>query len=498
MSNVRNSLLNRTFKDQRGQVLPWMALLMVLFLGMAGLTIDLSHAYVVYRALQASTDSATLAGAYAMTLSGATSTTVGNQVKAYSSLTTGAGTTSGAGANADYNVPNVTLATPTLTCVTNSVYVQVPCTASATGDNVIQVTQTAQVPMYFIQALKVFGNRTPSTIPVSVTSTAAMQSGANQALNLAVVLDTTSSMNSQDNDTNCGNTRLYCSLQGMQTLLQSLSPCSTGSTSSNCLSGYDQVSLFTFPNIQANQASDDTSCPTTNPNIPSYSAPAIPGASNTTWTAPSGTSATYQVTNFEDNYSTNNQQNGGIATGTALGIASGANTGTNCGGLQAPGGDGTYIAGAMYAAMTALQAEQAANPGSKSAIILLSDGEASSTKFGSGFGTGSTYPSKNDQCRQTVAAGQYATQTLGMTVYTVAYGSSANTSDCGTDSSPSITPCAEMLAAASNASDFYSDATASQGGGACTSGSNPNLNLQGIFQSIANRFTAARLVPNTV
>ena len=155
MSNVRNSLLNRTFKDQRGQVLPWMALLMVLFLGMAGLTIDLSHAYVVYRALQASTDSATLAGAYAMTLSGATSTTVGNQVKAYSSLTTGAGTTSGAGANADYNVPNVTLATPTLTCVTNSVYVQVPCNASATGDNVIQVTQTAQVPMYFIQALKV-------------------------------------------------------------------------------------------------------------------------------------------------------------------------------------------------------------------------------------------------------------------------------------------------------------------------------------------------------
>ena len=219
MSNVRNSLLNRTFKDQRGQVLPWMALLMVLFLGMAGLTIDLSHAYVVYRALQASTDSATLAGAYAMTLSGATSTTVGNQVKAYSSLITGAGTTSGAGANADYNVPNVTLATPTLTCVTNSVYVQVPCTASATGDNVIQVTQTAQVPMYFIQALKVFGNRTPSTIPVSVTSTAAMQSGANQALNLAVVLDTTSSMNSQDNDTNCGNTRLYCSLQGMQTFL---------------------------------------------------------------------------------------------------------------------------------------------------------------------------------------------------------------------------------------------------------------------------------------
>ncbi|MGA2730169.1 MAG: pilus assembly protein TadG-related protein [Terracidiphilus sp.] len=498
MSKAERSFLKRAVTDQRGQVLPWMALLMVLFLGMGGLTIDLGHAFVVYRELQSSTDAATLAGAYAMTLSGATSTSVDNEVKAYSSLLTGAGTTSGYGANANFNLQSVSLPTPTLSCVTNSIYVSVPCTASATGDNVIQVTQTATIPMYFIQALKVFGNHTPSTLTVSTTSTAAMQSGEVQALNLAVVLDTTASMNNQDNDANCGNTELYCALQGMQTLLQSLSPCSTGSTSSNCLSGYDQVSLFTFPNIQANQASDDTTCTNNNPNIPSYSAPAIPTATNTTWTAPTGTSATYQVTGFEDDYSANNQQNGGIATGSPLGIASGANTGSNCGGLEAPGGDGTYIAGAMYAAMTALQAEQSANPGSKSAIILLSDGGANSSKFGSGFGSGSTYPSKNDQCQQTVAAGQYATQTLGMTVYTVAYGASNNTSDCSTDSSPSITPCAEMLGAASNASDFYSDATAAENKGACTSADNPNLNLKGIFTSIANRFTAARLVPNTV
>jgi len=499
MRNVENSFLKRAVTDQRGQVLPWMALLMVLFLGMGGLTIDLSHAYVVYRELQASTDAATLAGAYAMTLSGATSTSVDGEVKAYSSLLSGAGTTSGYGANADFNLKSVSLATPTLSCVTNSVYVSVPCAASATGDNVIQVTQTAVVPMYFIEGLSAaWGNKTASSITVSTTATAAMQSGANQALNLAIIIDTTSSMNDQDNDANCGNTQIYCALQGVQTLLQSLSPCSTGSTSTNCLSGYDQVSLFTFPNLQAQDAGDDTSCPTSNPSIPAYSAPAIPLATNKTWTAPTGSSPTYQATGFEDDYSANNQQNGGLATGSPLGIASGASTTKNCSGLQAPGGDGTYIAGAMYAAMTALQAEQAANPGSKSALVLLSDGGANSTKFGSGFGTGSTYPSKNDQCAQTVAAGQYATQTLGMSVYTVAYGASTNTSDCSTDSSPSITPCAEMLGAASNASDFYSDATAQENKGACTSADNPNLNLKGIFTSIANRFTAARLVPNTV
>jgi Flp pilus assembly protein TadG len=497
--NLTKLFIPRVWKDQKGQVLPWMALLMVLFLGMAGLTVDLGHAYVCYRELQTSTDAATLAGAYAMTLSGATSSSVQGEVKAFSSLASGAGTTSGLGANANSNLVNVVLGTPALSCITNSNYVSVPCAASATNDNVIQVTQTAQVPMYFIQAIKAFGKANPGTfITLSSTSTAAIESGENQALNLAIVLDTTASMNNQDNDANCGNTELYCALQGVQTLLQSLSPCSTGSTASNCLSSYDQVSLFTFPNIQANNASDDTSCPTSNPSIPSYSAPPIPSTTNKTWTAPTGTSPSYQVTGYEDDYSANNEQNGGLATSSALGIAAGANTGRNCGGLQAPGGDGTYIAGAMYAAITSLQAAQAAAPGSKSALILLSDGGADSSKFGSGFSsTSSTYPSKVQQCEQTVAAGQFATS-LGMTVYTVAYGASQNTSDCGSDTSPTITPCAELAAAASNASDFYSDATAQENKGACTSTDNPNLNLNGIFSSIANRFTAARLVPNTV
>ena len=51
----------------------FLAFVVVLFLGMAGLTIDLGHAYVCHRELQASTDAATLAGAYAMTLPDATS-----------------------------------------------------------------------------------------------------------------------------------------------------------------------------------------------------------------------------------------------------------------------------------------------------------------------------------------------------------------------------------------------------------------------------------------
>ncbi len=490
MKNTKKSFLSRVFREQNGQIIPWMALLSTVIIGVAGLSIDLGRAYVCYRALQASTDAATLAGAYAMTESGATTTTVTAQVKAYSS-------TSGAGANASSNLANASIGTtPTFSCVTNSVYVSVPCSASPTGYNVIQVTQTAQVPTFFIRALQALKLAPPNSITLSATSTAAIQSGQNQPLNLAIVLDTTRSMQDTDNDANCNNTELHCALAGVQVLLQSLSPCTTGSTSTTCNGGYDQVSLFTFPNLQANDAKDDTSCPTSNPTIAPYSYVPKPSTTNTTWTAPTGTSATYQVTTFEDDYSANNQQNGGLSTSSPLGIASGANTASNCTGLQAPGGDGSYLASSMYAAITALQAQAATNPNAKNALIVLTDGGMNSGNFGSGFSTTSgTYPSTIDQCQQTVAAGQFATS-LGFTVYTVAYGASNQASACTTDSS--LSPCTELLDTASSPADFYSDATAEEDNGQCVSADNPNLNLNQIFASIAFRFTAARLVPNSV
>ncbi len=55
-----------------------------------------------------------------------------------------------------------------------------------------------------------------------------------------------------------------------------------------------------------------------------------------------------------------------------------------------------------------------------------------------------------------------------------------------------------MLAMASSASDFYSDATASANKGQCTSADNPNLNLNQIFVSIYDQFTVAKLIPNSV
>lgn len=475
-------LLSRFTRDENGQVLPWIALLVVLFLGMAGLTLDLGHAYVCYRQLQASSDAAALAGAYAMTQAGATQATVQAEVNAYSSTT--------GGANASPNLPNVTTPQVTLKCITDSSLVPAPCNASPTGSNVIQVVQQSTIPTFFIQALQVFGVKSANSLTVGAESTATLQSGKPTQVNVAMVVDTTSSMGSNDNDANCGNTRIHCALGGIQTLLQALEPCTAASTQSNC-TPFDQVSLFTFPPVAANTASDDTSCPTKNPTIVPYTTPTA-GAS---WNPPTGSAGTYQITGYDSDYSSNNQQGGSLNTSSGLSIAVGAGGG-NCKGMQTPGGDGTYYAGVIYAAQSSLMAAQAANPGSENIMIILSDGDANSTKIAGGQHVGNVYGSLDDQCQQAINAANFATG-QGTTVFTIAYG--AANSGCSTDKSgplAGISPCQAMQDMASGAGNFYSDATASQNPGQCVP--SQSLALDSIFSNIAAKFTSARLLPNGI
>jgi hypothetical protein len=177
--------------------------------------------------------------------------------------------------------------------------------------------------------------------------------------------------------------------------------------------------------------------------------------------------------------------------------------------MDSVGGDGTYYAGAIYAAQSSLVAAKAAAPGSRNIMIILSDGDASTTsgKMQNPPGTnvghnGNTYPSLDDQCQQAITAARYASNN-GTTVYTIAYG--ASSSGCSTDTgSLAISPCNAMMqmssgyVSPSNAPNFFSDATASQNKGQCTSASNPNLSLKGIFGNISAQLTRPRLIPNTV
>ncbi len=508
MKNASGSFLHRALKDESGQVLPWMAMLMVLFLGMAGLTLDLGHAYVCYRELQASTDAATLAGAHAMAQPGATADTVTEAVDAYSSQT--------GAANVNWNLPIATVTSVLYKCVgyvtTN---MGVPCTGALSA-NAIQVTQQATIPTMFIQVL---GPHAPKTLTMTAISTAAVTGAAPAQYNVAMVVDTTASMGSTDSDPACGNTRIFCALQGVQTMLNLLKPCATGATASSC-TPYDAVSLFTFPPVQADTAIDDTTCPSSDPTIVPYTTP----AQGATWTpinynTTTSTAGSYQITNYDSGWSSTNQAGGSLNSSDPLAIATGGGTGTGtgknyhpCSGMQTPGGDGTYYAGAIYAASSSLVAQQAANPGSLNALIILSDGDANSTKISSTGNTnagnnGALYGSSQDQCAQAVAAAQYAATLPNTTVYTIAYGSPS--SGCSTDvynkktnpQGTGITPCQAMQQmssgwASGNYSNFFTDETAT-GSGGCASPIYTSLSLNDIFTALTAAFGKPRLIPNT-
>jgi hypothetical protein len=495
MNSLGNAILARGIKDQSGQVLPWMVFLICLFIGAAGITVDLGHAYVCFRELQASTDAAALSAGYELSQPTSSVSSVQTAASNYSSV-------SGA-VNANSNLPNPVITT-TLNCSTRVANLGIPCSGSPTGDNVVQVKQTVNIPTYFMRAFAVFGVQGAKALTLTAVSTAAARGASNSQYNVAIVLDTTASMNTQDNDASCGDTRINCALQGVRTLLTSLSPCTPSGSGSNCAGGaaFDQASLFTFPNIRADQASNDTTCPTSNPAIPPYSTP-VRGA---TWTAPTGTNPTYQITDYLSDYSSTGKNGGGVNTSSSLGIAAGASTSKNCSGLKAPGGDGTYYAGAIYAAQSSLMAAQAANPGSQNALIILSDGDAQSSKINvtgtvQQAGSGSpalkvNYPATTNQCQQAIDAAKFASS-QGTTVYSIAYG--ASSSGCSTDKSgplAGLSPCSALQKMATGPENFYSDATASQNKGQCTSASNPNLNLNQIFKSVATSFTVTRLVPN--
>jgi hypothetical protein len=162
----------------------------------------------------------------------------------------------------------------------------------------------------------------------------------------------------------------------------------------------------------------------------------------------------------------------------------------------------TYYAGVIYAAQASLVSEQALNPGSQNAMILLSDGDATATKVNmdSTATNSGTYPSYVDECGQAVTAAQ-AAAAAGTRVYSVAYGSAS--SGCVYDTSgfsKGITPCQTMegIAGGAGSTYFYSDYNQSGTLSTCHSASQHVTSLNDIFLSIGESLTGSRLVPPIV
>jgi Flp pilus assembly protein TadG len=511
--------------------------MMITLLGLAGMVVDFGHVFFSYRLLQSSTDAAALAAAEGMPNFTAAKT----NASAYSSVS--------GNKNAFTNLQNPKMVTgyPAFKCLTTLQNAGMACVSDASGAvtgtaNAIQIKQQATVPTTF---LSLFGFK---SVSIKASATASMRGAAVSPYNVAIILDTTNSMGSTDS--NCSNkTRLACAIAGIQVLLQSLSPCAASQSTCSITNGVsansvDRVSLFTFPNMVSavpnpnNMGGTPPSTPSANfdcnsstsPQTFSYTFPSSTATSMTTMpfslTNSSGKTTTYAMTyqatfglgdsnGFVSDYRTSDtsttlNSTGGSASNLVLAV--GGKSG--CASMQNPGGEGTYYAGAIYAAQAALTAEATANKGSQNVIILVSDGDASSTgtasvtingksytynKMGSASTTTGTYPSTVNECSQAITAAQYAAS-QGTRVYSVAYG--APSSGCSTDTKGTykgISPCQTMKNIASLPQYFYSDNKQSGSGVDTTcQGFLPVTALSDIFKYISGDLTVARLIPDNM
>ena len=232
-------------------MLPFVAVIFVVLLGMAGLAIDVGHVFYCDRELQGYTDAAALAGAGSMR----TATTNGAVIAASTSLSAVAGSV-----NAHGSLPNVTMVSgfPALKCLTTLQSLGIAC-VGAVPYNALQVQAQVVVPMYFAAFFGI------NTMTATASATAASRGGAATPYNVAVVVDTTLSMLFPDAD--CGSTEIACAMNGIQVLLRNLTPCASSLASCTITNGVaassvDRVALFTFPNVSSSTAAQDTTCTT--------------------------------------------------------------------------------------------------------------------------------------------------------------------------------------------------------------------------------------------
>jgi Flp pilus assembly protein TadG len=481
--------LGAACRRQGGAVLVMVAASLVALLGFAALVVDIGYVTRVQRALQASSDSAALAGGTEL-------------INGYAAADTLAQRYGAAGYNSVEGLSSTMVTTPK--CLSSLTGLGVPCYGTP-GYNALSVTQSVRVPLTFGAIF----NQTSWT--VSASSLASIGGGFNvKPLNVMLVLDTTGSMN--NNDPACGKTRIACALEGVQTLLKLLKP-----TAAN-------VGLIVYPPVASTtEGAKNYDCNgSTNPTISPYGNPdavySIIGTSN-------GLTNDFLASNTATSLSTSSNLNKAVGAG-----------GGSCRPLVAIGGEGTYFADAIRIAQNTLSALPN-RATSDEVIVLLSDGDASAsisslvrpwvsgktyepgdevsvsstyyrfkgsasavannlTQPGSGSNwqsywsrlSGASATKASNQCAAAVSAAAQA-KAAGTRIYSIGYSPSTSSSGSCTSDSPRISACRTMRSIASDASTFYSTTTNAN----CQSGSAMSLNT--IFYSLAQTLNSSRLLP---
>ena len=446
MKTTKKSLVRRALNDQRGQVLPFVALAMLGILGMGGVSIDVGRAYVAHAQLQNYANAAVLAAAGLVynTSSTNNATTEANLYSASSG---------------DKNVNNnlgTVLTTVSTVCLNALQPSGSSCPSSSPPPNAVRVVEKTTIPTYFMKVFNV------GTLTVAAEATASMQ-GQSQPWNVAIILDASGSMSTTDS--NCGSvTEFQCALNGIQAMLGSTNPCKAGATSCTNAAANFHVALFGVPEVSTATVTQENAC--SSYSTPAFLIYALPPTTLTSYTPikywdnsnHSNTfTGTYEVTlgasdadangfvsDYYDPLQTNSlNTSSSIVKAITKCMKPISAVGSGTGGLNgANGGQGgiTYYASILYAAQAALNAEQVLNTGTNNAIIFLSDGQANIVSATADLPTSSTftavpstaglnaltgtgyYPDTNDECQQAIIAAQAAAQ-AGTNVYSVAYGS---------------------------------------------------------------------------
>ena len=451
MSIIRNftltrirSAIGRWRSDNRGAVAIIAAFVAIPFSLMLGLVVEEARIYQAIRELNAATQMAALAGA--QDINCCTTSKAVATATTYGSLNPIKGQT-------------ITMVSgyPKLKCLTT---INVSCTGTDSA-NAIQVSQQVTLPLVFGG----FVGKASHTITATATASA-KGGGGSKALDVMLVIDTTASMN--DADTSCsisGATELTCAEAGAQALLKAFNP------------NIVDVGLMIFPGVTSTTAQYDYDCATSpTPTTVSYAA----------------ASPQYQIIALSNDYKTAANANTSTLNTSSNLVKAVGGGGSGCTqGLDAVGGYGTYYAGVITAAQTALTT--GGRTGVQKVMIILSDGNAnaSSSNVPSGKAT--------NQCHEAITAAQAAT-TAGIWVYTAAFGSptGATPTSCTTDtgSGMAISACTTMQTMASTPAMFFADTAG--GTSTCTSTVNGSANLATLLAQIGSALTSAepRLIPN--
>jgi hypothetical protein len=497
-----HALFRRLHHEQEGQVIYLVAVALIVLLGMAALSIDIGFALHAQRELQASTDAAATAGAnqlpnntaavnYAWCFSGVGTSNLPAGDKG--TMTCPGGTqTAGSNFSADLQGVQMVSGYPLVTCV-NTLADVLPCSSPNNTYNAIQVKETVQIPTFFGKALGI------KTLTLYAQAEAAERSAA-VPYNIAIVLDTTRSM--EDTDPNCPApsnwpnskatyTKEDCAKAGAATLLQELSPCVPNQTPCVPL---QEVGILVFPGLTGTVGSPAT-------NSSAESDCWSPALSTSNAIVPYTSSTDYEVVGLASDYKGSDSSTSLNTGSSSLADAvSWTNQASNCTsgvsaangstleyGLQDPGGEGTYYAGAITQAQ-GLFPTSGTRANVQNAIILLSDGDATA----SGSEISKTLAS--NECTQAVNAAHTLVNTYGTWVYAIAYDAQSGgcSGDSGYNACSSLQNIASSPGHIPDPTKFYSDSASEKNG--CTS-QNSVSDLSGIFGKIGMDFLTTRLVP---